>query len=101
MRCGKSLYLQTPNKWFPVEPHLMAVFIQWLPFVIARRLVRYLSLWGLMAKPDQAYIDEMLRTTRLLSKKELQQIFPAARISAERFLGLAKSFIVIIDGPQG
>lgn len=98
VRCGKRLYLQTPNKWFPIEPHMMTLFIQWLPFGVARRLVRYFSLWGLVAKPTQKQIDEMLLTTRLLSRKQLRQIFPTARVTEERFLGLAKSFIVIIDG---
>jgi Methyltransferase domain len=97
LRCGKKLYLQTPAKWFPVEPHMMTVFIQWLPFGLARRLVRYLSLWGLVAKPSQKQIDQMLLTTRLMTKRELQQIFPGARIMEEKFLGLTKSFIVIVQ----
>jgi ubiquinone/menaquinone biosynthesis C-methylase UbiE len=96
VRCSKKLYLQTPNKWFPVEPHLMTVFIQWLPFGVARRLLRYFSLWGLLAKPSQKQIDEFLRTTRLLSRKEIKRIFPTAEITEEKFLGLTKSFIVII-----
>lgn len=96
MRCGRKLYLQTPNKWFPVEPHLMTIFIQWLPFKISRRLLRYFSLWGLFAKPSQKKIDEFLLTTRLLTRRELNHIFPAAEIREEKFLGLTKSFIVIV-----
>lgn len=97
MRCGRKLYLQTPNKWFPVEPHLMTAFIQWLPFKMSRRLLRYFSLWGLVAKPSQKQIDEFLRTTRLLSRSELKQIFPTAQIKEEKFLGMTKSFIVLIQ----
>ena len=96
VRCAGKLYLQTPNKWFPVEPHLMTVFIQWLPYRIARRLLRYFSLWGLVAKPSQRQIDEFLQTTRLMTRRELRQIFPNAEIKEEKFLGLTKSFIVLI-----
>lgn len=96
MRCGRKLYLQTPNKWFPVEPHLMTVFIHWLPYRIVRRLLRYFSLWGLVAKPSQQQIDEFLQTTRLMTRLELKQIFPNAEITEEKFLGLTKSFIVLV-----
>jgi ubiquinone/menaquinone biosynthesis C-methylase UbiE len=96
MRCSQKLYLQTPNKWFPIEPHLITVFVHWLPFKIARRLIRYFSIWGLIAKPTQERIDEFLMTTRLLTRKELETIFPQAHITEEKFLGLAKSFILTI-----
>jgi len=94
-RCGKKLYLQTPNKWFPVEPHLITMFIHWLPFRIARRLLRYFSIWGMVTRPSQKQIDEFLSATRLLSRREIRAIFPDAQIKEEKFLGLTKSFIVV------
>lgn len=27
LRCGREIYFQTPNKWFFVEPHLIAPFL--------------------------------------------------------------------------
>ena len=67
MRCGKAFYVQTPNRWFPVEPHLITVFVHWLPFAVQRRLVRWLSVWGWMYKPTQAEIDDFLNGIRLLN----------------------------------
>lgn len=96
IRCGKRLYLQTPNKWFPVEPHLITAFIQWLPFKISRRLLRHFSLWGLIVKPSQQQIDEFLLATRLLSRRDIKRLFPFAEIREEKFLFLTKSFIVIM-----
>ena len=94
-RCGKAIYLQTPNKWFPVEPHLVAVFIHWLPFAIERRLVRWLSVWGWVQRPTQAQIDEFLLSTRLLDGREIDRMFPGYRRCDEKFFGLTKSFVVV------
>lgn len=94
-RCGKALYLQTPNKWFPVEPHLVAVFIHWLPFSIERRLVRWCSVWGWVVRPSQAQIDEFLLSTRLLNGVEIGHLFPGYRRCDEKLFGLTKSFVVI------
>jgi ubiquinone/menaquinone biosynthesis C-methylase UbiE len=96
VRCGKNLYLQTPNKWFPIEPHLMAPFVHWLPQRFSRHLIRYFSIWGIVTKPSQKRIDEFLSSIRLLSKKELRKMFPTAELTEEKFMGLTKSFILII-----
>jgi len=92
-RVGKQLYCQTPNKWFPVEPHLIALFIHWLPFSIVRKLVRYGSIWGWVSKPDQQQIDDFLFSTRLLTLEEFKNFYPDCEIRFERVLGLTKSFI--------
>jgi len=94
LRCGRSLYLQTPNKWFFVEPHLIAPFIHWLPFALTRRLVRWCSIWGWVNRPDQATIDAFLKDINLVDRTELEALFPGCQIGAEKFLGMTKSFIV-------
>ena len=94
LRVGKQIYCQTPNRWFPVEPHLITVFVHWLPHAMQRRVVRFGSLWGLVVKPTQHEIDDFLATTRLLSRAEVAALFPGCIVRAERVLGLTKSFIV-------
>jgi hypothetical protein len=94
LRCGRSVYIQTPNKWFPVEPHLITMFIHWLPFRVQRRLIRWLSVWGWVQKPTQAEIDDFLRTTRLLSRAEICSMFPDCELWEEKVLGLTKSFVL-------
>jgi ubiquinone/menaquinone biosynthesis C-methylase UbiE len=94
LRVGKSIYCQTPNRWFPIEPHLIAPFLHWLPFAMARRLVRYGSIWGLVTRPSQEQIDDLLSSIRLLSLREVRRLFGGCTIRSERIFGLAKSFIV-------
>lgn len=38
-------------------------------------------------------IDEFLETTRLITFKEMQELFPDCRIIVERFGGISKSYI--------
>lgn len=94
-RVARAYYVQTPNKWFPVEPHLIAVALHWLPRRVTRRLVRTLSIWGWVARPDQDEIDTLLASIRLLGRAEMQELFPDSTIIEERFLGLVKSLIAV------
>lgn len=95
LSAGKQLYCQTPNKWFPIEPHILTLFVHWFPFSVKRRLVRYFSIWGLIAKPSQKEIDEVLqRRLNLLSGSEFAALFPGCLMRKEKVLGLTKSFIV-------
>lgn len=98
LRCGRDIYLQTPNKWFPVEPHLIAPFIHWLPFHIQRRLVRWFSVWGWVTKPSQQEIDDCIKNIRLLTASEVHTLFKGCDIKAEKFLWMTKSFLVIRRG---
>jgi ubiquinone/menaquinone biosynthesis C-methylase UbiE len=94
-RVASRYYVQTPNRWFLIEPHLIAVGIHYLPRQALRRLVRWLSVWGWVQKPDQAAIDALLASIRLLDKKRMRELFPDAEIQTETFLGMTKSIIAI------
>ncbi len=93
-RLAPNYYVQTPYKWFPVEPHILCVFIHWLPTSIYRRLVRWFSVWGWIAKPNQSEIDEKLDEIKLLTEKQLRSLFPDGTLTRERFMGITKSLIV-------
>jgi SAM-dependent methyltransferase len=94
MRVGRSLWIQTPNRWFPVEPHYLAPFVHWVPERIRRRILRYTTVWGWLTRPSQAEVDAMVDEIRLLSAADLRPMFPGCEIRRERFLGLTKSLIV-------
>ena len=92
-RVGRQYYVQTPNRWFFVEPHLWTPAIHYLPTDVICRLARNFTLWGWIMRPSQEYVDEFVRVIRLLDRKEVATLFPDAIILEEKVLGLTKSFI--------
>jgi len=95
LRVSKKYFVQTPNYWFPIEPHSMTPFFHWLPMPIRIWLVSHFQLgWWKKA----ASIDEALRiveSARLLNKKMFQELFKDAYVLTERFFWLPKSFIAL------
>ena len=53
MRVGRSLWIQTPNRWFPIEPHYLTPFVHWLPAPVRRRILRNFSVWGWVTRPSR------------------------------------------------
>lgn len=94
-RVAPAYYLQTPCRTFPIEPHYLTPFVHWLPRAAQRRILRNFSVWGLIARPTQDYVDELVLSTRLLARSELCALFPDGVIIPERVFGLVKSWIVV------
>jgi hypothetical protein len=98
-RVGRAYWVQTPNRWFPVEQHLLTPFLHWLPKPWQRAVAKRVTVWSAVVRPSpdrrDFYIEHFLRDIRLLGPRELRKLFPAARILRERFLGVTKSLIAI------
>jgi hypothetical protein len=92
-RVGKRYFLQTPNRYFPIEPHFLVPLFQFLPLSMQVFLVRHFDLGWSKKIPDKQKAVEHVRSIRLLTKRELAALFPGAAIYSERFLGLTKSFV--------
>jgi Methyltransferase domain len=93
-RIAARYFVQTPNKYFPMEQHFLIPMFQFFPLVLRIALIRRFSISWFERMPDRAQTEAFLRSFRLLSRRELQLIFPGAEIYVERFFGLAKSFMV-------
>jgi hypothetical protein len=94
-RLGRRIYCQTPNKWFPIEPHFLGLGVHWLPKKWFNHFVdRYLTLHGWRYRPAPEASAALIDSIRLLDRNELLQLFPGCQIKTERFLGLPKSFVV-------
>jgi len=94
LRVGKNVWVQTPYRWFPMEPHLLTPFIHWFPFEKRRQLLRF-TLWAYLKKPSAEYYDEMWREIRLLNIPEMKQLFPNCQMIYEKFGFLIKSMVAV------
>jgi hypothetical protein len=98
-RVGRGYWVETPNRGFPIEPHLLTPFLHFLPVAWQRRIVRNFTIWALIERPSrdrwEYYIEHYLRDIRLLGSSELRALFPDAAIVRERLCGLTKSLIAV------
>jgi hypothetical protein len=94
-RVGKTYFVQTPNFYFPVEPHFLCPLFHWLPFPARLWLIRHCSLGNITRKPSRAEAVKTLGEFRLLKKSEVRALFPEADLHGERLLGLTKSYIAV------
>jgi hypothetical protein len=90
-RVGRRYFLQTPNRRFPIEPHYLFPFFHFLPVFVQRWLHTHFDI-GTFTKTTP------YGTIRLLTKGELLQLFPEARLVPERIGPFVKSWYVVFTG---
>jgi SAM-dependent methyltransferase len=90
-RVATSYFVQTPNKWFPIEPHWQLPFVHFLPVTVRKALNRRFS-FGWMSRGHYREIN-------LVSAREMRRLFPDAEIHRERVAGLTKSLIAVRRPP--
>jgi SAM-dependent methyltransferase len=86
-RVAHRYFVQTPNRWFPIEPHYQLPLFQFLPRRVRKALNRRFAL-GWQAKGQWEEIT-------LLSARDLRRLFPDAEIHRERLFGLTKSLMAV------
>jgi hypothetical protein len=98
-RAGRDYWVQTPNRRFAFEMHLMLPLVHHLPKSWQRRIVHRFTIWQVLVRPSRAqrdyYIEHFLNELHLLDAPELQALFPDGRIVRERFFGFTKSLIAV------
>src|SRR5690606_10854808 len=103
-RLASRYYVQTPNKWFPIEPHCFGLLLHWFPMPVRRRLYRWVSLAGWYNRPGRDAIERHLNGIRLLTARDVRRLFPDAVLLKERtwlFPFVAKSFILVRGAELG
>ncbi len=93
-RVGKRYFIQTPNRYFPIEPHFLLPFFQFLPLKVKCWLIQHFDLGWRRKAPDYESAMKIATEIRLLTKKELMGLFPEGKFVEERFLFFVKSFII-------
>jgi Methyltransferase domain len=86
-RVADRYFVQTPNRYFPIEPHYQFPFFQFLPRRARQALNRRFTL-GWQPKGEWEEIT-------LLTAGDMQRLFPDAEIRRERVVGLTKSLIAV------
>lgn len=90
-RVARHRYLQTPNKYFPIEPHYGFPLFQFFPLRLKVYMVQHYDMRYKKAENEkEAY--EIAGEIRLLTGKELKKLLPDARIEREKVMFLTKSF---------
>ncbi|HEY5139334.1 MAG TPA: methyltransferase domain-containing protein [Methylococcales bacterium] len=93
-RVSKRYFVQTPNRYFPIEPHFLFPFFQFLPIDIRVWLLIHFDLGWYEKIPNQQIARDAVLEIRLLSQKELVHLFPEAKLFKEKLFGLTKSLTV-------
>lgn len=84
-RVAPQYYVQTPARSFPFEPHWLGFFIHWLPENWQRKVARWGTLYGLVAKPSAEQVERLVDEYRLLSFREMRELFPTPRFVSNVF----------------
>jgi hypothetical protein len=89
---GQAHWVQTPYRYFPVEPHWVAPGMQYLPVALRTTMAYRWPLAHSRAEHRAGALDSVL-WTELLDRTQMRHYFPHSTLRAERMLGLTKSLI--------
>ncbi len=87
-------WIQTPYRYFPVEPHWVAPAMQFLPL---RGRALYARAWPLAHSRPRTFeeaVNQQL-SVELLDATQMATYFPEAELRRERLFGLTKSLISV------
>jgi hypothetical protein len=86
-------WVQTPYRYFPIEPHWIFPGFQFLPLCVRGRIAQHWPLAHTRAVGSDGGRRAAMET-ELLSCAEMSYYFPHSELRFERFLGLVKSLVV-------
>jgi len=98
LNTGLPFCIQTPNRYFPLEPHFLLPGFQFLPRATRIWLA---SRWryGSYCRPgDRAAAAAAVDEIRLLTVAEMGTLFPGAKLHLERIGVLVKSVMAVGRG---
>lgn len=89
-------WIQTPYRYFPLEPHFLFPGFQFLPLAQRRAIARY---WGPTRRSVRTMstrdATDYVASIELLSVTAMRAYFPESTIARERLAGMVKSLIAI------
>ena len=94
-RLGRHLWVQTPYRYFPIEPHFVFPLFQHLPVAARTSAMAHWPLRPSDFPTDKAQIREEVMGIDLLSISDMRSYFPDMDLEYERVLGVVKSLIAV------
>ena len=90
-RVGKAYHIQTPNRYFPLEPHWLFPFFQFLPFKLKVAMTKRFNLGHYKKAITNDAATQRVKEVKLLTEKQMKKLFPEGKVYREKFFGLTKS----------
>lgn len=90
LRIGKKHFIQTPNRYFPIEAHYALPLAQFWPKGLLFNTLTKTKLSRLHRWSESA-ANQYLAEIRLLNQQEMKQLFPESKFYLERVIGICKS----------
>jgi hypothetical protein len=94
-RLAPRYYVQTPNFWFPMEPHYRTLLFQMWPEAVRAKMLMRKRRGFRGPYTDLSAAMRDVQTVELLNKEQMAALFPDAQIHHEKIFGLSKSLIAI------
>jgi hypothetical protein len=88
-------WIQTPNRYFPLEPHWLFPGFQFLPTRAKAGVTRVWPGQFKRVPEDPSRRMAWALSIELLTRSELAFYFPTSDLLTERLLGLPKSFVAV------
>ena len=86
---SRGYFVTTPNKFFPIEPHTMLPFYQFLPLPIQKKVAPF----------SPGYLREY-EEIHLVSRAQMKTLFPEARILPMGFPVVGNSLVAYHSRPK-
>ncbi|HWA05357.1 MAG TPA: class I SAM-dependent methyltransferase, partial [Ignavibacteria bacterium] len=94
-RVGRRSFVQTPNYYFPFEPHFLFPCFQFFPEALKLFLLQKFNMGWFKKCENRKQAQKLLEENSLLNLHEFREYFNRSRIIKEKFLFLSKSYIAV------
>lgn len=94
-RISTRYIIQTPSQWFPLEPHSLIPFFQFVPHSLRARLIMRLNINYFPKSDTYEKALAVSKGTMMLTKSAFRKLFPDAEMIVERLFGIPKSYTAI------
>jgi hypothetical protein len=91
-------WIQTPYRYFPVEPHWVFPGLQFLPFEARVQITKKWPIGHCVADGDRDDALAFVSDVELIGKTQMRIHFPDSEIWMERWKGMPKSMVAIKRG---